>query len=129
MTKHFILSVLISFLFFACQERYNDKIIGTWTFILKKKDGVELKRENYDTVQIKFLDNYEMLHLTNGNRSGVGLYSYKIHGDSIYRTIIQIDSLGKRDSSFLDSSKFFISRDTMSIKNDEGTFYFKRAIE
>lgn len=129
MTKLFILTTLTSLLLFSCQTRDNDKVIGIWTLKKKVKGGVEIKKEGNDTLQIKFLDNYEMLHLTNAQRTGIGFYSYKIVGDSIYRTGIQIDSLGKRDSIFLGANKFSIALDTMTIDTDKGTLSYKRETE
>jgi hypothetical protein len=129
MTKLSILTILTVLLLFSCQTRDNDKLVGIWTLTKKVKDGVEIKKEGNDTFQIKFLDNYEMLHLTNGNRSGIGFYSYKIIGDSIYRTCIQIDSLRKKDSISLGSNRFSIDLNTMSIETDKGTLYYKRETE
>lgn len=126
MTKHFVVTILTSLIFLSCDKGDKENIIGTWTTVAKLKNGKELRKEGDDKTQLEFFATGEMKHLISGGRAGIGVYSYKIIKDSIYRTNIQIDSLGKRDSISLGSNKFFIRHDTLIIEADEGTLYYKK---
>lgn len=129
MANYFTLALLTAFLLFSCQTTEKEKITGTWTYVKKIKDGIKISEESDDTLQINYLNNGEMNYLTNGHRTGIGFYSYKIAGDSIHRTNIQIDDAGKRDSIFLGSNKFSIRFDTMIVETDKGTIYYKKENE
>ena len=126
MTRLFTTTILPLLILFSCQTADNEKVVGTWTLKKKIKCGLEIKNEGDDKIQLEFLVNGEMKHLVNGGRAGIGFYSYKINKDSIYRTNIQIDSLGKRDSIFIRSNKFSLRHDTLTIEADEGTLYYKK---
>ncbi len=111
---------------FLLPDRRPKNIVGNWTLVSKIKDGQELRKNDDDRIQLEFLANGEMKHLVNGGRAGIGFYSYKIIMDSIYRTGIQINSLGKSDSTFIGSNKFSIRLDTLAIVTDAGILRYKK---
>jgi hypothetical protein len=124
-----IVFIPIFILLFNCSEKNSsdqEKIIGTWTYLKKKKNGKEIINDHGADMKIRYLENGEMIYLTNGNRSGIGFYSYKIVGDSIYRTNVQVEDSGKIDSLNLGGSKFTFSGDTMIIGSTDGIIYYKK---
>lgn len=107
----------------------NITIEGKWTHIKTIKNGFEVSRhtamEN-DLEQIQYLKNGEMIYLLNGGRYGFGYYYYKIKGDSLFQTIIQVDSIGAYDTLGTIKVKFSINNDTMRVWQREKTILYKR---
>src|SRR5881394_21293 len=77
----------------------NNKIEGTWTYVKAIENGNEIRSsEKVGNRQFQYLENGEMKLFNDNKRIGLGLYYYKLKGDSLYLTNVQIDTTGKVDT-------------------------------
>jgi|GEM_PF-6508718 len=122
----FRIAMLFFTLFISCGKSKN-KIEGTWTFINMVENGNEIRSyKQVENQQVQYLDNGEMKFFRDNKRYGLGLCYYKLKGDSLFLTNIEVDNSGKIDTLLNQSAMLSIKNDTMSIKQGIKTAYYKR---
>jgi len=123
--KYMIAPFLLLFVLSCGQS--NNKVEGTWALIKAVENGNEIRSsEKAGNRQFQYLENGEMKLFNNNKRIGLGLYYYKLIGDSLYLTNIQVDTTGKVDTLATLAGLMSIKNDTMSIKYGNEIYYYKR---
>ena len=122
MTALFFLIPILS-----CNQSRN-KIEGTWTVleIIETEKGM-IDATELGNRQLQFLENGEMRVFKDNKRTGLGIYYYNIKGDSLYLTNIEIDTFGKVDTLARQRGLLSFKNDTMNIKHENKTYYYKKA--
>ena len=114
-------------LILSCSKSRN-KIEGTWTHIKTTVNEEEIIRPEQEghLEQIEYLENGEMKYYHDNKRYGLGYYYYRLKGDSLYQTNVQVDTTGGFDTLGTQGVLFSIRNDTMTIKQDSKTIYYKK---
>jgi hypothetical protein len=121
-----MIALFLLILVLNCGQSKN-KIEGTWTYVKAIENGNEIRSsEKVGNRQFQYLENGEMKLFNDNKRIGLGLYYYKLKGDSLYLTNIQIDTTGKVDTLSTQNGLVSIKNDTMSVKHGDKIYFYKR---
>jgi hypothetical protein len=117
---------LLLIVFLSCNKSKNT-IEGTWAYI----NTVEKGNENGSSQQVRTslvqrFEKGEIKYFNNNKRYGIGLYFYKLKGDSIFLTNVQVDTTGRFDTLGRFGALLSIRNDTMSIKEGDKTSFYIR---
>lgn len=121
-----MIALFLLILVLSCGQSHN-KIEGTWTYVKSIENGNEINNsEKVGNHQFQYLENGEKKLFNDNKRIGLGLYYYKLKGDSLYLTNIQVDTTGKVDTLATQTGLVSIKNDTMSVKHGNKIYYYKR---